>query len=215
MTNSNQWKCSRRNASYRIGYLLVEDGQKGTDSGWEQSNYYAGSKVNDENLTTLTESASKMTNVTYNYVPVAAYEPFNGIEGSVPATITADKAMEHNYVMDITTNTRIQDKKKLGVVALLIDKNSGKIVNAAKFKFEKDSGSGQGLSKGDANGDGNVTITDAVAIVNKILGNESADFKFAAADVNGDGEITISDAVGVVNIILNQGAVAASALDEE
>ena len=193
-------------ANYRIGYLLVEDGQKGTESGWEQSNYYAGSKVNDENLTTLTESASKMTNVTYNYVPVAAYEPFNGIEGSVPATITADEAMEHNYVMDITTNTRIQDKKKLGVVALLIDKTSGKIVNAAKFKFEKDSGSGQGLSKGDANGDGKVTITDAVAIVNYILGNPSADFNADAADVSGDGNITITDAVGVVNIILNQGA---------
>ena len=192
-------------ANYRIGYLLVEDGQKGTESGWEQSNYYAGSKVNDENLTTLTESASKMTNVTYNYVPVAAYEPFNGIEGSVPATITADEAMEHNYVMDITTNTRIQDKKKLGVVALLIDKTSGKIVNAAKFKFEKDSGSGQGLSKGDANGDGKVTITDAVGIVNYILGNPSDNFNEIAADVNGDGNITITDAVGVVNIILNNG----------
>ena len=57
--------------------------------------------------------------------------------------------------------------------------------------------------KGDANGDGSVTITDAVAIVNKILGNASDNFNKAAADVNGDGEITITDAVGVVNIILN------------
>ena len=190
-------------ANYRIGYLLVEDGQKGTDSSWEQSNYYAGSNVKDENLTTLTESPSKMTDVTYNYVPVAVYEPFNGIEGSVPATITADDAMEHNYVIDITGNERIQDKKKLGVVALLIDKTSGKVINAAKFKFDKDSGSGQGFIKGDANGDGNVTISDVVAIVNKILGNPSENFKEAAADVDGDGQITIADAVGVVNIILN------------
>ncbi len=58
------------------------------------------------------------------------------------------------------------------------------------------------IETGDANGDGSITITDAVAIVNKILGNESADFNFNAADVNGDGEITITDAVGVVNIIL-------------
>ncbi len=55
---------------------------------------------------------------------------------------------------------------------------------------------------GDANGDGQVTITDAVAIVNSILGNSSAGFNEAAADVNGDGNITITDAVGVVNIIL-------------
>lgn len=59
--------------------------------------------------------------------------------------------------------------------------------------------------KGDANGDGEVTITDAVAIVNKILGNASGSFNEAAADVNGDGVITITDAVGIVNIILNGG----------
>lgn len=59
---------------------------------------------------------------------------------------------------------------------------------------------------GDANGDGHVTITDAVAIVNYILGNKSDNFNFDAADVNEDGAITITDAVGVVNIILSDGA---------
>ena len=59
------------------------------------------------------------------------------------------------------------------------------------------------LIPGDANGDGNVNISDAVAIVNYILGNASSNFVFEAADVNGDRKITISDAVGIVNIILN------------
>ena len=59
------------------------------------------------------------------------------------------------------------------------------------------------IIKGDANGDGKVTITDAVAIVNYILGNPSGNFNINAADVSGDGNITITDAVGVVNIILN------------
>ena len=58
---------------------------------------------------------------------------------------------------------------------------------------------------GDANGDGKVTITDAVAIVNQILGNPSNDFDASNADVNHDGSVTITDAVGVVNIILNNG----------
>ena len=66
--------------------------------------------------------------------------------------------------------------------------------------------------RGDANGDGQVTITDAVAVVNYILGNPSENFNKAAANVNGDtdehGEpiISITDAVGVVNIILNGAA---------
>ncbi len=63
---------------------------------------------------------------------------------------------------------------------------------------------------GDANGDGKVTITDAVGIVNHILDNPSADFSSEAADTNGDEKITITDAVGVVNIILNQGSEKAS-----
>ncbi len=65
---------------------------------------------------------------------------------------------------------------------------------------------------GDANGDGSVTITDAVAIVNYILGNKSENFNFDAADVNGDKAITITDAVGVVNIILS-GEAGAPALE--
>ena len=56
---------------------------------------------------------------------------------------------------------------------------------------------------GDANGDHSVTITDAVGVVNKILGNPSPGFIEPAADVNRDGNITITDAVGVVNIILS------------
>lgn len=57
---------------------------------------------------------------------------------------------------------------------------------------------------GDANVDGKVTITDAVGIVDYILGNPSAGFAESAADTNKDGSITITDAVGVVDIILNE-----------
>ena len=57
---------------------------------------------------------------------------------------------------------------------------------------------------GDVNGDGRVSITDAVGVVNNILNNSSEAFDPAAADVNRDNRITITDAVGVVNIILNQ-----------
>ena len=56
---------------------------------------------------------------------------------------------------------------------------------------------------GDANGDGHVTITDAVAVVNNILGSTQGVFIKRAADVDGNGDISITDAVGIVNIILN------------
>ena len=56
--------------------------------------------------------------------------------------------------------------------------------------------------KGDANSDGRVTITDAVCVVNKILGNAGEHFDFDMADVNKDKAITILDAVGILNIIM-------------
>ncbi len=59
---------------------------------------------------------------------------------------------------------------------------------------------------GDVNGDGKVTIQDAMSIVNYIMGNPSTAFDISAADVNADGNITITDAVSVVNIILNSSA---------
>jgi hypothetical protein len=75
--------------------------------------------------------------------------------------------------------------------------------------------------KGDANGDGSVTITDAVAVVNYILGSPSSNFNIMNANVNGDVDddgnpnISITDAVGIVNIILNSsGSSSAPAMDE-
>lgn len=52
-------------------------------------------------------------------------------------------------------------------------------------------------------GSGRVTITDAVAIVSHILGEDIDGFVAAAADVDGNGKITITDAVAVVDMILS------------
>jgi surface protein len=56
------------------------------------------------------------------------------------------------------------------------------------------------LAKGDANGDGNINIADAVATVTDILGQptESAFYKYAA-DMNNDQEIDIFDVTMIVN----------------
>ncbi len=59
------------------------------------------------------------------------------------------------------------------------------------------------LVLGDANGDGKVTITDAVAVVNYILGSTQGVFIKRAANVDENDDISITDAVGIVNIILN------------
>jgi hypothetical protein len=198
------------NAKYSIGYVLAEDGLSGTTSNWYQSNYYAGSSLKDPNLVNLTGGESKITNVVYNYIPVAAYEPFDGIEGSVPATITKDVAIEHTYTIDITNNNRIQNKQKLSVVALLIDKDTKQIMNAAKFKFNQDSDAQAGFQflssfDGDANDDGVVNIADIVEMVNSMNGKPTSNkFKLVKADYNADGKITDVDIDAVMKIIMSK-----------
>ncbi|MBR4131080.1 MAG: dockerin type I repeat-containing protein [Bacteroidaceae bacterium] len=57
-----------------------------------------------------------------------------------------------------------------------------------------------GGSKGDVNGDGDVTIADGVAVLNAMAGEEVP----GNADVNGDGEVTIADFVAVLNLMAEQ-----------
>ena len=54
----------------------------------------------------------------------------------------------------------------------------------------------------DANGDGEVTIVDVVAVVNALMGDFSGNFVFDAADMDQNGEITIVDVVAVVNTLM-------------
>ena len=57
---------------------------------------------------------------------------------------------------------------------------------------------------GDANGDGDVTYSDVVAVLKYIMENESEGFDRDAADVNNDGKITVADMVGILDIILRK-----------
>ena len=56
---------------------------------------------------------------------------------------------------------------------------------------------------GDANNDGDVSISDISTIVHHILGNSPQPFNSSAADYNSDGFITISDIFEIVKHILN------------
>ena len=57
---------------------------------------------------------------------------------------------------------------------------------------------------GDANGDGEVNVTDIVEIVNYIMHTPSEQFVEQASDLNNDGEINVTDIVFVVSIIMQE-----------
>ena len=57
--------------------------------------------------------------------------------------------------------------------------------------------------RGDINLDGDVNITDVVALVNKILSPETSDIDFLIDDLNEDDEINITDVIILVDLIIN------------
>lgn len=61
----------------------------------------------------------------------------------------------------------------------------------------------QTLKTGDADGDGSVDVTDAVAVINAYLNNDTSGINTGVADVNHDGVIDITDAVAIINLYLN------------
>ena len=68
---------------------------------------------------------------------------------------------------------------------------------------ESQGGDIQTLDNGDANGDGSVDVTDAVAVINAYLSGDNSSINVGVADVNHDNVIDITDAVAIINLYLN------------
>ncbi len=138
-----------------IGFVLVEDGMSGYGSGWLQSNYYTGQSENDPYLEPLTQLPSIIDNMEYDHVAVDGWGVHYGLNGSLPESAESGVAQNYIYLADISANQLIQDKSKLHVVALLLDKKTGKIYNSAKSEIGEPGSTGiqevrQATAAGDA-----------------------------------------------------------------
>lgn len=127
------------NGQYGIALALIEDGMKGTGSNWSQTNNLShNADYNNSDFSFWYNAASKVTGLEFDHVAVAAWNIASGISGSVNSTITAGEVQEFSYTADISANSLIQDKSKLKVVALLIDKSNGRILNASETSIQGD-----------------------------------------------------------------------------
>ena len=128
---------------YALEYVLVEDGLTGTGSDWDQSNYYSGGDNGD--MSFFDEAEDYVHGLVFNDVAVLMSQ-IGGIEGSVPANVEADKPVTHEYTFYLfdALNTSgqkvVQDTNKLKVVALLINQETGEVVNANKVKVGENTG---------------------------------------------------------------------------
>ena len=120
---------------YELGFILTADGLTGTGSNWAQSNYYSGATGWPSSMDEFTQGASSVEGLTFNFVMVAR-SGAAGIEGSLTAPVEADVTQSYSYDFDVDAlgSTLVPDKSKLNVIALLINKQTGEIVNANKVR---------------------------------------------------------------------------------
>ena len=166
-------------------------------------------------------------NVQMNHIAQSAANEgllLRGLEGEYEVPYIAQANNGTNLLVGVQEDTQISSKTGTYSNFVLNKDNTGKVfipvvnetisggkaylripsthlpnegINKVSIRFDQD-------VKGDVNGDGKVDITDAVQLINKILGNPVSPFYFFNADINDDGTININDAVLIVNIILNK-----------
>ncbi len=126
-------------SDYGIEVMLVEDdmfGEAGTS--WDQHNYYAtmaDQYGSEPNLGQLCNMGETIEGYHFNDVLVATS---GVIDESLPEEIAANtpNTLEHSFNVDDIYNTSyeplVQNKEKLNVVAIIVDRATGKVINAAK-----------------------------------------------------------------------------------
>lgn len=139
---SAQFFSNFSNANYRLAAIVVEDGVKGTGTGYRQSNYYAGGAQGAMGGFESLPSTVPAAQMTYDHVGRALLGGYSGQANSVPAVITDQQTVDYtfNYTIpakyNYTTtaaNDVVPNPANMHVVLLLIDQNDNTIVNAVKL----------------------------------------------------------------------------------
>lgn len=77
---------------------------------------------------------TELKGLVYDDVVVASSGVSNGVKKSISSKIQMDEVQTHKMTFDLSEFPIIKDKEKLSVCAVLIDTNSGKVINASQSK---------------------------------------------------------------------------------
>ncbi|MBR1712811.1 MAG: hypothetical protein IJ722_05355 [Alloprevotella sp.] len=186
------------NNPYLLAYVLTADGLTGSSSDWLQSNYYAGYSYPGDIWKTFIEGGSYVR-VTFNDVCIYLSGK-GGLTGSLPKAVQLEEVAEHSHSVraSVLKNTSgvslVQDKTKINAIALLINKNTGEIANAAKCRVQL-----KANNPFDLNGDGAVDVSDVTTLVARVLSETAGE----SDDLNGDGTSDVSDVTTLVGKVLS------------
>ncbi|MCF8293161.1 MAG: Omp28-related outer membrane protein [Chitinophagaceae bacterium] len=124
----------KANASgnYSVLCVLIEDSVKGTTSGYNQANAYAGGANGVMGGFELLPSSVPAAQMTYDHVARAIAPNFFGIPNAYPSSVVAGSSYIHNFSFNIST----WNKNKMHIIGMIIAPD-GKIENASSSTIDK------------------------------------------------------------------------------
>ena len=147
-------------ANYAVEYIVTADGL--TDASWGQTNYFAGGSMGyPKYMDVFANGESTVFGLVFNDVAVLTSEQMGGSENAVTSA-TADTPVKLKYSFNLSDavntsgNPIIQNVDNVKVVALLIDRETGIVVNANKCKL----GASTGIVNVKGSQDANAAIFD-------------------------------------------------------
>ncbi|EPB65793.1 tRNA ligase class I, partial [Ancylostoma ceylanicum] len=116
-------------ANYRLGVIIIEDGVKGTSSGYNQANAYAGGGYGPMGGYESLPSTVPAAQMVYDHVGRALLGGYNGQAGSVPTEIYDGMPVSYTFNYTVPAAYNIDNMYAVGVI---IDNTTGEIINANK-----------------------------------------------------------------------------------
>lgn len=113
-------------ANYKIAYVVMEDNV----GPYEQGNYYSGLVLDSSDYMYEWTTKASSLSITFNDVARGIYPSASGESGSVPSTVETGVANEYEFTVNLPPT--VSDPKNISIVTLLLDGDSGEILNADK-----------------------------------------------------------------------------------
>ncbi len=127
------FKTQFASSNFRLAAILSEDNVVGTESGYDQHNYYSGGGYGAMGGFEDLPSVVLAADMVYPHVGRALLGSFNGQYNSVPVSISDGQVVDYTFNYTVPS-TAIE--ANLYVTVVLIDYATKEVVNAKQYKLE-------------------------------------------------------------------------------
>lgn len=165
-------------ASFRLAVVITEDGVTGTTSNYNQANYYSGGGQGAMGGYESLPDPVPAAQMVYDHVGRALLGGYDGQVGSVPGVIADGTVAAYSFSYTIPATS---DRANMHAVAMLIDSQTGEIVNAKQISIAEDA---------------SIATVDAMNM--SIFPNPATENVNVSFEAAGDYTITITDMAGRV-----------------